>query len=278
MDKGTGLSVFKEKYPDRFFDVGIAEECAVTFTGGLAIGNKKPVCAIYSTFLQRSYDQLMEDIALQNVHAVIGVDRAGLVPGDGVTHQGVFDVAMLTTIPGITLYSPETFEETRECLRKSIDGEGLCALRYPKGGEAVYDRSGFIPVGDGILRDGDRDAEIVILSYSRVTKEAFRAAAILRGKYKAAVVKLVKLCPLDREGVITACRGARLVCIVEEGMRRGGMGEAVCAILSETDNAPKTCIIAVEGFLPHGEISDLYRICGFEAESIVKRIESKMQE
>ena len=278
MDKGTGLTPFKEKYPDRFFDVGIAEECAVTFTGGLAIGGKTPVCAIYSTFLQRSYDQLMEDIALQNVHAVIGVDRAGLVPGDGVTHQGVFDVPMLTTIPGITLYSPETFEETRECLRKCVDGEGLCALRYPKGGEADYDRSGFETVGDGVLREGDKDPRIVIISYSRVMKEAYAAAKVLRQKFKTSCVKLLKLCPLDREAVISACRGADMVCIVEEGMKRGGMGEEICGILSSEKDAPKTLIIAVEGFLPHGEIPDLYSLCGFEAESIVRSIWRKMQE
>jgi len=278
MDKGTGLCAFKDKYPHRFFDVGIAEECAVTFTGGLAIGGKTPVCAIYSTFLQRSYDQLLEDIALQDVHAVIGVDRAGLVPGDGVTHQGVFDVAMLSTIPGITLYSPETFEETRECLRLCVAGEGLCALRYPKGKEAQYDRSGYSPVGDGIVAAGDECADIVIVSYSRVAKEAHRACRLLSEKYKTRSLKLVKLFPLDKDALVSAVGEASLVCVVEESMRRGGMGELVASLLSEKRKRARVEIIAVEGFLTHGEIGELYSRCGFDAEQIVEKIESAMQE
>ncbi len=278
MDKGTGLASFKERYPERFFDVGIAEECAATFAGGLAIGGKTPVCALYSTFLQRAYDQILEDIALQNVHAVIAIDRAGLVPGDGVTHQGVFDVALLSTVPGITLYSPETFEEARICLRKGIDGEGLCAVRYPKGSEAEYDRREFLPVGKGILATGKDEAEIVIISYSRVTKEAYKAAWALSKKYKTKCVKLVKLFPLDKNAVISACRGAKLVCVVEEGMKRGGMGEMISAILSENGVSSKVHIIAVEGFLPHGEVDELYSLCGFNAEQIVERLWKEMQE
>ena len=137
--------------------------------------------------------QLLEDIALQDVHAVIAVDRAGLVPGDGVTHQGVFDVALMSTIPGITLYSPETFEETEDCLEKCLQGKGLCAVRYPKGDEARYDRSGFLAVGDGILATGDDGADIVIISYSRVTKEAYKAKEILSEKYNTKCVKLVNV-------------------------------------------------------------------------------------
>ncbi|MBQ4067090.1 MAG: 1-deoxy-D-xylulose-5-phosphate synthase [Clostridia bacterium] len=278
MDKGTGLSVFKERFPERFFDVGIAEECAATFTGGLAMGGKTPVCALYSTFLQRSYDQILEDIALQNVHAVIAVDRAGLVPGDGVTHQGVFDVALLSTVPGITIYSPETFKETEECLEGCVFGEGLCVLRYPKGAEEQYDRSGFALAGDGVLLEGDMDAEIVILTYSRVTKEAHRAALMLRKKYKTSTVKLVKLFPLDRNAVISACKNARVVCIVEEALRRGGMGEAVSSVLSEAGLSPRVCIIAVEGFLTHATVGELYEACGFSCDRIAERIESVMQE
>jgi len=278
MDKGTGLSCFRERYPDRFFDVGIAEECAVTFAGGLAMGKKIPVCALYSTFLQRSYDQILEDIALQNVHAVIAVDRAGLVPGDGVTHQGVFDVPLLSTVPGITLYSPETFDETRDCLEKCVNGSGLCVLRYPKGRETEYDRSGFAPVGDGVYADGDGESEIVVISYSRAVKCAYEAARLLSDKYKTKCVKLVKLFPLDTEAVLEATKGARLVCIVEEGMKRGGMGEAIAASLSKRGSGPRVHIVAVEGFLPHGEISQLCTLCGLDAESIAAELDSMLQE
>ncbi len=278
MDKGTGLSAFKERFPHRFFDVGIAEECAVTFTGGLAIGKKVPVCAVYSTFLQRAFDQLMEDVSLQNIHAVIAIDRAGLVPGDGVTHQGVFDVGFMTAIPGVTLYSPETFEETRACLRKCVNGEGLCAIRYPKGGEAEFDRSGFKPFGDGIEVYGDEDAEIVVISYSRAVKEAYRAAKALSGDFRVKCVKLVKLLPLDCEAILSVCKGARLVAVVEEGMRRAGMGEMIASVLMESGSDARLKIFAVEDFLTHGEIGELYRLCGLDADSIEGEIRRIMQE
>lgn len=278
MDKGTGLTSFKEKYPKRFFDVGIAEECAVTFAGGLAIGGKVPVCAIYSTFLQRAFDQLMEDVALQNIHAVIAIDRAGLVPGDGVTHQGVFDVGFMTAIPGVTLYSPETFKETERYLRECVDGEGLCAIRYPRGKEADYDRSGFKLVGDGIEAFGDEDAEIVIISYSRAVKEAYKAAKKLSGQYKTKCVKLLKLLPLDREAILSQCSGARLVVVLEEGMKRAGMGEMISAILMESGSDAAFKIFAVDGFLTHCEIDELYSLCGLDGDSVAREISNIMQE
>ena len=276
MDKGTGLSRFKEKYPDRFFDVGIAEECAVTFAGGLAIGGKLPVCALYSTFFQRAYDQLLEDIALQNVHAVIAIDRAGLVPGDGVTHQGVFDVPLLSTVPGITLYSPETFDETRFTLKRAAHGEGLCVVRYPKGKEEVFDRSNFREIGEGVFSDGDPGAEIVILSYARTVKAAYEAKKKLSEKYKSSCVKIVRLLPLDKEAVMEACRNARLVCIVEESMRHGGMGEQIASLLSQNGILCDTLIMAVDDFLPHGEIPELSALCNFTCDNIVESIEKRL--
>jgi len=275
MDTGTGLSLFKEKYPERFFDVGIAEECAVTFAGGLAIGKKLPVCALYSTFLQRSFDQLLEDIALQGVHAVIAVDRAGLVPGDGVTHQGVFDVGLFSQIPGATLYAPETFAECEEALEKCIKGTGLCALRYPKGGENDYDRSSFIKAGDGVYTTDTGECDIALISYSRVCAEAFKAKDALSGDYKAKCIKLTKLLPMDRESVLCQCRSAKLVCIVEESMRSGGVGEAVSALLSENGIDCRVVMICVEDFLIHGEVSDLMELCGFKAEQIEKKIRAE---
>ena len=276
MDKGTGLSIFKEKYPDRFFDVGIAEECAITFAGGLAIGGKVPVCALYSTFFQRAYDQLLEDISLQKVHAVLAIDRAGLVPGDGVTHQGIFDVPLLSTVPDITLYSPETFEETRDALRRSVNGEGLCAVRYPKGREEVYDRSDFSEIGDGVYCDKE-NAEVVIISYSRTVKAAYEAKKKLSEKYNTACVKIVKLLPLDKDAIIKACKGARLVCIAEESMRHGGMGEQIAAILSQNGIGCDTLIMAIDSFLPHGEVGDLAALCSLTPDGIAESIEKRLK-
>ena len=136
MQNGTGLSDFREEFRERFFDVGISEEHAVTFAGGLAAGGMLPVFAVYSTFLQRAYDELIHDVALQNTKVILAIDRAGVVGEDGKTHQGVFDAAFLQTVPNATVYSPATFQELRVQLTYLAEkGEGLCAIRYPRGKE-----------------------------------------------------------------------------------------------------------------------------------------------
>lgn len=262
MDKGTGLSVFKEKLPHRFFDVGIAEECAVTFAGGMAIGGKKPVVALYSTFMQRTFDQILEDLALQKTHTVLAIDRAGIVAGDGVTHQGVFDVSLLSGVPGITLYSPETFDEVKDCLRKCLAGEGLCALRYPKGPMAEYDRSSFESAGDEGSMTVSGEGETVVVTYGRITKNVFDAVGGMSG---VKIIKLVRLFPLDKEELKKQIEGAKRVFIIEEGIRHGGVGEAISPLVS---NGAEIYVRAVEGFLPHGAVEDLEKLCGFLPEQI----------
>lgn len=267
MDKGTGLSYFKEKFPDRFFDVGIAEECAATFTGGLAIGGKLPVCALYSTFMQRSFDQILEDISLQGTHCVLAIDRAGLVPGDGVTHQGVFDVSLLSCVPGVTLYSPATFRETVSCLEKCLAGEGLCALRYPKGAERDFPEGAFLPLpeNDGISVYGDIGcAECAVITYGRVTSNVYEALCHVPG---VIIIKLLKLLPLDTDALRRICTGEngekriKRVAVIEEGVRRGGIGEAVASSLGEA--GIPVHIRAIEGFLPGGKVCELEELCGF---------------
>ena len=261
MDKGTGLSRFREEFPGRFFDVGIAEECAVSFSDGLAVGGKIPVTALYSTFLQRTFDQILEDLALQKTHTVLAIDRAGFVSGDGVTHQGVFDVSLLSGIPGVTLYSPETLAETAECLERCVGGEGLCALRYPKGGEALYDRSRFSPAGDSMTVSGAGDT--VIVTYGRITANVYEAVKEIEN---VKIIKLIRLLPLDTEALIRGTAGAKRVIFVEEGVRRGGIGEETAALLSPL-GIPVT-VRAVEGFLPHGSVGELERLCGMSADQI----------
>ena len=280
MDKGTGLTSFKYMFPDRFFDMGIAEEAAATFAAGLAIGGKVPVYAVYSTFLQRAYDQLCEDIAMQNIHAVIAIDRAGIVPGDGITHQGIFDVSLLSSIPGVTLYAPETYEELKDCLERCVDGTGLCALRYPKGEEADYDRTAFAPVGGDITAAGaDRDVNVVILTYGRITHHAVLAMEQLASRYRVRVVKLVRLLPLDLEKISSLCQGVTLVYVLEEGVRSGGVGETVAAHFARARcrEMPPVHIRCVEGFLPHGDLESLYRQCGFLPEQIAEEITEILQ-
>ncbi len=279
MDKGTGLSSFKYMFPDRFFDMGIAEEAAATFAAGLAIGGKVPVYAVYSTFLQRAYDQLCEDIAMQNVHAVVAIDRAGIVPGDGITHQGIFDVSLLSSIPGVTLYAPETYEELKDCLERCVAGTGLCALRYPKGAAADYDRTSFVPAAEGIaLADGDQNADVALLTYGRLTRHAVLAAEQLASRYRVRIIKLVRLLPLDLETISVLCRGTALVYILEEGVRSGGIGEAASAYFACRQGMPPVHIRCVEGFLPHGDVESLDRLCGFLPEQIAVEIQNILQE
>ena len=261
MDKGTGLSLFKEKFPDRFFDVGIAEECAVSLCGGLSAGGILPVAALYSTFLQRTFDQILEDVSLQKAHCVLAIDRAGLVSGDGVTHQGVFDVSLLSAVPGITLYSPETFAETEECLEKCLSGEGLCALRYPKGCEREYDRSSFSPAGDTMTVCGEGD--IAVITYGRITANVYEGLKDIPG---IKIIKLIRLLPLDTDELIRQCRNAGKIVVIEEGTLRGGTGEAVAALFSPM-KIP-VYIRAIEGFLPHGTVEELEGLCGFTPEQI----------
>lgn len=270
MDKGTGLDRFKNELPRRFFDVGIAEECAVTFTGGLAIGGSIPVAALYSTFLQRGYDQVLEDLALQKTHSVLAIDRAGLVGGDGVTHQGVYDVALLSTVPDITLWAPETFEETRRCLRECVCGEGLCALRYPKGSEKDYDRSTF---REGECLSVSGEGETVIVTYGRLCANAVEAVQGMRG---VKILKLLRLLPLPEKEILEETENVKRVFVLEEGVRRGGIGEAISSLLSPL--GIPVSIRAVEGFLPHGTVKDLEKICGFLPEDIRKELNSLISE
>ncbi len=273
MEKGTGLSIFRDKYKDSFYDVGIAEECAVTFAGGLAIGGALPVCALYSTFMQRTFDQILEDIALQKTHAILAVDRAGLVPGDGVTHQGVFDVAMLSTIPGATIYSPETYAEMRLSFDRAEAGEGVWAVRYPKGAEADYDRSIFKALDpDGTVFATECEApDAVIVTYGRITAEVVRAAAMTDKKVK--IMKLLKVYPVDFQLVLDNCNNAKIL-VVEEGVRRGGLGEALAAAAGQRDYGNTVSIHALDsGFVPHGDLKSIMELCGFTAEKIAEKLD-----
>lgn len=263
MDKGTGLYLFKKRFPDRFTDVGIAEECAVTYSAGLAIGGKLPVLSLYSTFLQRSFDQVLEDVALQGVHMILAVDRAGLVTGDGVTHQGIWDVSLLRSIPGTYIYSPETTDELISALKTAEEGTGLYCIRYPKGGETDYDRSGFENKGPiSVCGSG----KIVIITYGRVTANAFEA--VKRSGLDCKIVKLYQLNPLPKEELLEEIKSAEMVYVLEEGVREGGIASAVSALVSENRINVSLHIRAIEGFIPHGYVDELEKYCGIDAESV----------
>lgn len=273
MESGTGLTAFKEKYPDSFYDVGIAEECAVTFAGGLAIGGSLPYCALYSTFMQRTYDQLLEDIALQGVHVVMGVDRAGLVPGDGVTHQGLFDVSMVSSIPGVTVYSPESFCELRRHMELSETDEGLVFIRYPRGGEVDYDRSRFVSAGDEIFATDVDHPDAVIITYGKVSHVALRASEL--SEHKVKIIRPAKICPLDMNKLSQLIGDAKLVYVLEEGVKRGGIGEMIAAYFGESASGKKVyCHTVPDGFVCHGDADSLYRHCNFTPEFVSEKISS----
>ena len=179
MKYGTGLQYFRFRYPERFYDVGIAEQHAVTFAGGLASMGMTPVFAVYSTFLQRAYDQLVHDVAIGKLHVILGVDRAGVVGEDGETHQGLLDVPMLTTIPNTVVYSPSSYEELRMCMKKAIYAEkGLCAIRYPRGAETPAVKKLCIGTEYTFMRENDSDT--LIVTYGRLCGEAHEAQGSLQ--------------------------------------------------------------------------------------------------
>lgn len=273
MGEGCGLAEFAKKFPDRYFDVGIAEEHAITFAAGLAVNGMKPVAAIYSTFAQRSYDQLLHDISLQKLPLVLLLDRSGLVPDDGITHQGIFDCAVFSSVPNTEIYSPETYGELENCLSRALAGGGISVVRYPKGGEAA-ELSGIAGDGGVCYTEGAEESEVVIVTYGRMSSVAEKAAEIVNGKRggkAVGVVKLVKIFPLDFEEIAAHTANAKLLYLLEEGYKEGGISEKIAAYMG--GNFKKKCKIhAVERFMEHGTTEELFEACGFTAEIIAGNI------
>ena len=270
MPTGTGLSTFGEKYPDRFFDAGIAEEHAVTFAAGLARAGMKPVCALYSTFAQRAFDQLLHDAALQKLSLTLALDRCGIVPGDGVTHQGIFDISLFSPIPGVRIYAPESFGEMGAMLRACMREEGVKILRYPRGCEADYDRSVWVSRGSVYTADfGGNHPDTVIITYGRESLQALLAAdSLASGGRCVRVIRLGRLLPLPTEEITAALGGAKRCLIAEEAIRRGGIGE----MLAASGILPQAEILAIGDFLPHGDEENLLRLAGLDAGSIAARL------
>lgn len=267
MRDGVGLGRYSELYPDRYRDVGIAEEHAVTFAGGLALGGMNPVCALYSTFAQRTFDQLFHDVSLQGAHITLALDHCGLVGGDGYTHQGIYDVSIFSVIPNVTVYAPETYAELESSLLDSLGGDGIGIVRYPKGKEIDYDRSAF--VGDGVKYTlPNTDVDAVIVTYGIITAEAVKAASLLANRYKVRVVKLTKIHPIDTSSVASLTDGARRVYVLSEDAVAGGVGEKLASAIER----PVTAVGIGDEFIPHGERSDLLRRLGLDAESVADRI------
>lgn len=245
MKYGTGLQYFASKFPERFYDVGIAEQHAVTFSAGLAKGGKLPVFAVYSSFLQRSYDQLIHDVSIDNLHIVLGIDRAGLVGEDGETHQGIFDVPMLLTIPNTTIFSPSNYSELNLCLENALyKNNGIAAIRYPKGNEIF---TVDIPSTDSfhLINTGSRKLAV---SYGRIVNNLYSAAV-------CDILKLVKIFPVE-DNVLKLCLNYSEIYFFEESSESGGIAQHLLTKLYECGYKGSYKIIAVNGFVQQASVSD----------------------
>lgn len=267
MQDGTGLATFSKKYPERFFDVGIAEEHAVTFASGLAANGMKPVVFLYSTFAQRVYDQISHDVAIQKLPLVLAIDRAGLVPGDGITHQGIFDYSIFSSVPGTEIYMPETDEETEKAFSDALTGERLSIVRYPKGKYEKYD----FPY---VLRDKENltysenitEAETVVITAGRLTKNVAEAIA-LTGK-NIALIKLRKVFPVPINDILSLTANAKNIYILEENYVHGGFAEKTASHIRDKN----VTVRAIHDFIGHGDLEDLFRICGFTKEQLAEEL------
>jgi 1-deoxy-D-xylulose-5-phosphate synthase len=251
MEIGTGLCGFAKQFPTRFFDTGIAEGHAITFAGGLAAGGMLPICAIYSTFLQRGYDQIIHDAALQRVKIILAIDRAGVVGEDGETHQGIFDVAFLNTIPNITVYSPTYYDELYFDFNQALyHCSGVAAVRYPRG-KQMFRPFDFESSCKAYDTYGEDNAEIVIVTYGRLFSFACKALSSLQDAgIQTRIVKLNRIKPIDADAVASA-GSAKKVFFFEEGIEQGGAGEHFDYLLSKTEFRGKFYLRGIKDFVPH---------------------------
>ncbi|MHB0866125.1 MAG: 1-deoxy-D-xylulose-5-phosphate synthase [Thermoleophilia bacterium] len=271
MSSGTGLYHFEKRFPERFFDVGIAEEHAVTFAAGIAIGGFKPVVAIYSTFLQRAFDMLIQDVALQELPVVFALDRGGLVGDDGPTHHGVFDLGYLRLVPGMTVMAPQDEAELQQMLYTALQLEGPAALRYPRAtgrGVALPEVFEALPVGKAQVLDRGEGA--LLLGLGTGVGICRRAARLLveRHGLRTTVVNARFLKPLDENLIRELAAEHDLVITVEEGTAMGGFGAAVQSLLAEERSAPIRSFAIPDHFVPHGNRNKLLKDIGLTPEAV----------
>lgn len=274
MKYGTGLNFFYKdfKKKGRFYDVGIAESHAVTFAGGLAANGEIPVFAVYSSFLQRCYDQILHDLSIEKQHVVLAVDRAGIVGNDGETHQGLFDVAMLSNIPNMVIYSPATYDEMRIALKKCIYQEnGPCCVRYPRGQEISLSQEEYPPEFEYVYHSAKEleKTRTLCVSYGRIFKEIKKTGDDMG---KIDLLKLNKIIPIP-EGAIQRMMEADKILFVEEGIKNGGIGQLVGSMLLERGFTGKYKIQAVDNvFVPQASVESAIAKIGLDSESLYKML------
>ena len=275
MPDGTGLKRFRNKYPERFFDVGIAEEHAVTFAAGLAAGGMRPVVAIYSSFLQRAYDQILHDVCIQNLPVVFAIDRAGLVGSDGETHQGIFDLSFLATIPNMHILAPKNKWELSDMMKYALSFDGPMASRYPRG-EAYDGLENFrAPIAYGKSEPLYEEEDICILAVGSMVKTAAEVRHILKDiGYACSLVNARFVKPIDEEQLREVIKDHRLIVTMEENVEKGGYGDSVRDFVdSVSDGKVKVLQIGIpDVYVEHGNVDILKKELGMDEATVAKRI------
>ena len=270
MSDGSGLNEFSRKYPKRFFDVGIAEQHALTFAAGLSCKEIKPVVAIYSSFLQRAYDQLIHDIAIQNIPILFAIDRAGIVGADGPTHSGNFDISFLRCIPNLIIMAPSNGNECYQMLNSGFKYEGICAVRYPRGfalGEIVNKKLPDIPIGKAIkVKSGEKIAILAFGSMVNICED-------VADELDATLINMRFIKPIDKRMIKIIATTHDLIVTVEDNAVMGGAGSSVLEVISDQKIGCETLSIGIpDKFIEHGTQNEVYAMCGLNKASIIKKI------
>lgn len=275
MTEGTGLALFKEKYVQRYFDVGIAESHAVTFAAGLAKSGYKPFVVIYSTFLQRAYDQIVHDVCMQNLNVTLCIDRAGLVGNDGATHHGIFDLSFLIPIPNITIIAPSSYNMLENALDFANKYEYPLAIRYPRGIEGNYNSTEKLTLGKSRLIQKGKD--LTIIGVGKMTNTAFEVAEILKNKYSIEIIDAIFVKPIDSNLIAKSVKKTKKIFIIEDNLKSGGYGESVISMLIDKHLDFKAKIFGYDNkYIEHGNTNELELEQKMDSRNIAKEIEKML--
>jgi 1-deoxy-D-xylulose-5-phosphate synthase len=274
MSKGTGVNKFAEEFPDRVFDVGIAEEHAVTFAAGLAISGLIPVVAIYSSFLQRAYDQILHDVCLQKLHVIFAIDRSGLVGADGETHQGIFDTAFLSAMPNMVILAPKNRYEMTKALEWAVNYDGPVAIKYSRG-DAYYGLKEYnAPLEYGKSEIIYRGSDVAVIAVGNMVQEAEKLYN--RFKNEGRDITLVNarfVKPVDTDMIDDIAASHKLIVIMEEGMRHGGYGAMVEEYIADRDYGVRVLNVAIDDtFVKHGSVEELRKMLKIDADSVYEAV------
>lgn len=276
MEEGTGLTLFKETFPERAFDAGIAEEHAVTFAAGLAKGGLRPFVTVYSTFLQRAYDEIIEDVCIQKLPVIFAIDRAGCVGRDGETHHGIFDISYLSHMPGMTVLAPRDFAELYEMMEYALTLDGPAAIRYPRGGQKVLpEEFGVYSIEAGRAQKLISGSDVEIWACGNMVYDAFEVFKILDSRgIRAGVVNARFISPVDSVTLEETDGRVKLIVTMEDNILKGGFGSQISAL------AKKTQVLSFgwpDRFIEHGSVDELKRKYGLDSESVAERIIDKLE-